>query len=332
MNKLLIFFFLIIVSGCSKKEDKVLPINVTEDPIIVLDLSSVEQISDTPYDNLKASIVYQNKLYVVDDLKKTHMFDFNTKSWTLISENSSLAIGLQVPTSIGFIRNGKWYVCYYQGIYEFDFELKEWLLVTSFDSAYNFYAIQGFNVDESIFFIDASNGKENIFKYDFSLNELTVHGTFENLGYYGEMSNSAFKIGENFYFSQLTTTGFRISKFSKDFTEIENLNNYRPNNLLTGGIAVPYRDYIIFGLGGFHAYDSNGDYSNHQYSSILHVYDTKLNEFYEMPTSFNDEFSFGGVASTNDNIYLLNGFKTEENILRYRKSIEKLNFDFVQQN
>lgn len=337
MNKLAILILIIVLSSCSKDKAEInsnTEVDVQE-PIILLDLVSVEKTSDTPNDDMGASIINNDKLFIIDN-QKTYEYDFVQATWNLISEDENLPENWIFYSSINIMRNGKWNIFCDRGLFEFDFELKDWKVVQSFPIVNGIFSTHGFYKDDVIYFVDNSSGNDNIYKYDFESKEVTIHGNYENMGNRNTLSKQVFKIGNTFYYLTQTSIGFTFYKFSTDFKNLELLfpidGSIVPEmQSLPNGVAFIEGENIIFGISGTATSDTDGNLYNSVVNKELYFYNTNTNDLGVMPSSFYDECHNGSVVSHNNEHYLLYGYRVKEKKKEYRKTMERMYFDYVEQ-
>jgi hypothetical protein len=314
-----------------------------EEPVEVLNFINSQKIADTPVDFFDSQIVYENKLFSLRD-KDTYVFDFELVTWTLLETNAENVF----PTNgfngeaINFIRNSKWNMFTERGLFEFDFELNNWAAIKVFPSLNGLFSTSGFYLEEdlAIYFIDHSNGNNTIYKFDLVTNELLNHGEYVNVGNRGITNNGSLVINNSYYYlrpvvatgaSVGRTDGILISKFNEDFTSLNTINQLKVDNFVSDGVAMSYKDDIIFGLGGDLSIDTNGLVKDVSATFKFFTYNTINDSFTEMATPFYEYCGRADIIVYNDEFYLINGITIKNNKTEFRKKIEKLEFDFITQ-
>lgn len=347
VNKSIFFIITMFLLSCSSKDDNT--DNITNDenqvdepqvdePIVeskeVLNLINWETISDTPVEIFHSHIVHENKLFSLS-YKDTYVFDFELATWNLIATGTNNVLpvnGFGIP-AINFIRNGKWNMFTERGLFEFDFELKNWSVIKGFPQVNGLFTTQGFYVEEdlAIYFVDNSNKNETIYKYDLETNELILHSEHDNEGSNGITHNGSLLINNTYYHAKPYSNGFIISKFNEDFTDLSLINSITANSSLSGSIAVPYGNYIIFGQGGAPTFGSDGMLESFNPTLKFYAYDTVNDVFTEMPSPFYESCRGAKVIVYNNEFYVINGFTIRNQKSEARNIIEKIEFDFVTQ-
>lgn len=297
----------------------------------VLDLIKVDTIATTPDLNFYSFLVHQDKLYAVKS-GETQVFDFSTSKWSLLVNDTDLPS--YYDTGISFIRNGKWNLLTSKGLFEYNFELKDWKVLSWYSGSKNIFYLQGLYIEsqDMVYFIDQANGNDDIYKYDLKKNEYIVHSEFNNIGNYGEIHNGAFTIDGIHYILKLDSYNkMGIYKFNEDFSELTLVNNYSTKKFLDSSVALKYGDNIIFGLGGIPSVDNN-DIITHDPSNLkFYSYNVKNNLFSEAPTQFYQPRRNAKLITYNNNFYLINGFTIKDKKSERMNLIEKIKFDFVKQ-
>lgn len=341
-TKVLLLTMSLFFSSCSKKssidekpseDDNV----VLEEQLEVLDFINVETISETPITKFNSHFLNNDKLYSISD-DKTYMYDFIENTWTLLSTDSNTPSGNYFELGLNFLRNGKWNRLISDGLFVFDFNSNDWNLIKAipFLPYEIFTTSEGFYIQEedAIYFVDTANSKEEIFKFDLSVNELTVHDTFLNDGGYFPLSKSSHEINDSYYVVSVINENLagpktmKISKFTDDFSNLETLNKIKTENDLESGIALRYGDNLIFGLGGIPSSDSNEIIYDPSTLKFF-LYDVSKNSFSEMPTPFYESCRNAKLVTYNNEYYLIGGFTIKNNQSVLRNSIEKIEFGFV---
>lgn len=333
--KITYLFTLILFFSCSSEDvnqPDTDPIDeTTEESKEVLDLVDIDTIATTPDSNFYSFIVHEDKLYTVK-AGETQVFDFNTSKWTLIVNDADMPS--YYDTGISFIRNGKWNLLTSKGLFEYNFELKDWKVLDRYSGSKSIFYLQGLYVEseDMVYFIDQANGNDNIYKYDLKQKEYIIHSTFENNSSNGEIQNGAFTIDGIHYILKLEDYNeIGIYKFNEDFSELKLVNNYRTEKFLDSSIALQYGNYIIFGLGGIPSADNN-DIITHDPSNLkFYAYNVKKDSFSEAPTQFYQSRRNAKLVTYNNNFYLINGFTIENKKSKKVNLIEQIEFNFVKQ-
>lgn len=297
----------------------------------VLDLVKVDTIANTPESDFYSFITYQDKLYTVKG-GETQVFDFSTSKWSLLVNDADLPS--YYDTGISFIRNGKWNLLTSKGLFEYNFELKDWKVLSRYSGSKNIFYLQGLYIEsqDMVYFIDQANGNDDIYKYDLKKNEYIVHGEFNNTGGHGEIHNGAFTIDGVHYILKLDSfSKLGIYKFSDDFSKLTLINQHSTPEILAGSVSLQHKEQIIFGLGGSVSVDSNDIITSESSNLNFYSYDIKNNTFSEAPTKFYQPRYYAKLATYNNEFYLLNGRTIKDNKTEEVNLIEKIKFDLVKQ-
>ncbi len=330
MKHFLFVFLSILFIGCSKSNsDSESPIVPEEEPTTTIDLVSTSIIGETPFDLADQYIIHNKLLYVVAN-RETYRYGFSSKEWELLTEvDEQMAYSSVFAGGISFIRNGKWHLFGFSGMWVFDFETLEWneLPVITAEQLFN---PKGFYVDDNLYFVSNANGNDKIYRYDFETNVVSTIGSFEVSGLRGEISQAVFASGPNFYTLLYTTDGLTVYRFIENFQTMEKLGSYKVFPL-ESGIAYLKDDLIIFGLGGSVTVDREGNYTQEDLQDQLYYFDLTEQAFGELATPFKEK-RHAALSFTYDNeFYLLGGRTVINETITPRNTMEKLVFDYVEE-
>lgn len=337
MNKIIKSTFLLltflIFSCSSDTEDDGLILDETKEEKEVIegiDFVGATLVDDTFGKSIGDCFVHGDKMYTtVED--ETYMFDFATNSWSLIATDDDTP-DPDYELGINFIRNDKWYRLVRKGLYTYDFEMANWDRVQVLTNTLGIFSKEGFYVEEdnAVYFVDQTNGKENIFVYDLLTNELNIHSTYSNDGGWYPISSNAFtKNNTNYIVSLSGWESMKISNFNEDFTTFETINSLETENFLDDGVACQFGDYFIFGLGGVPTVDSEGNIISDPSTLNFYYYNVLTDTFGTMDTPFYESRRSAKLVTYNNEHYLVGGFTIKNGRSEISTKVEKLEFKIV---
>lgn len=325
ISKILI---LLIIFGCSSESnDSEIIDEKNQETNSSLAIISSSKVSDTPFSNPREAIVYDDHLFVVNDTN-TYKYDFVSDNWETINTNSAgVANYPYFNYNVSFIRDNKWHIINQSALWAFDFETNNWEKVKNFSNN-SLTSVIGIYENNSLFLF--SDIFTTVYKYDFENNMLIEHSNFELRKNYGQLVRSIFKIGDTVYFTKLTDYDkITIYKWVDNFTKFEFLGNYQAEYIAQGSAFV-YNDNIIFGLGGETASDGNGNLTRVILNDKFFYYNTTKNEFGRIRKSFY-EGRFVSIPVAYDNkFYLLGGRTIIDNTDIRRKSLDQIEFGYIE--
>ena len=216
-----LFLSLLILNSCSNDNSIG---DTSKEPNAVIKrtkLISSESISETDFIKPYETIVYNDKLYVVDDLK-TYSYDFNTKEWLTVNERNTdnfetVADYPYFDYNVSFIRENKWYLLSFESLYVFDFSTNTWTKEASFYGNYSkILAPIGIYHNNRLFvFSDVWGG---VYEYDFETKDLIEYSNFGQKNNSGQLVKSVFKVNDEYYYTKITYyNSIKIYKFVDNF-------------------------------------------------------------------------------------------------------------------
>lgn len=331
------FIFTITLMACSSNEDSDIistidPDPIVEEPVATLDFVNAEFVAETPSTDLNTCFVHNDKMYATAG-DETYVFDFGQKAWSLLTIDADTP---KTTFDIGFnlIREGKWYRLIRKGLYVFDFELNDWEVIKSFPLSDSVYSILGYYVesDDAVYLVDKINRREIIYKYDLLTNEFIAHSTFENNAGWYPISENAFIINDTKYVVHLSNWNkMKVSKFNEDFTVFKSINELETENYLDESVACQFGENIIFGLGGVPTSDADGNITRDPSTLNFYFYNTITDAFGTMSTPFYESCRDAHLVTYNNEYYLVGGRTITNNKSEPRITIEKLQFEVVEQ-
>lgn len=332
---ILLFLTFITLSCSSEVDNDSMPIidntPIEKEVIEGLDFVGATLVEDTLDKSFSACFVHEDKMYATAE-DETYMFEFATNTWSL------LATDVDTPDSdfelgINFIRNNKWHRLIRKGLFVYDFETANWERVKLLTNTLGIFSNEGFYVeeDDAVYFVDQTNGKENIFIYDLLSNELSIHSTYVNDGGWYPISTNAFTKNDTNYIVSLSGwKSMKISKFNDDFTTFETINNFGTENHLDDSVACQYGDYFIFGLGGVPTGDGEGNIISDPSTLNFFYYNILNNTFGTMSTPFYESRRSAQLVTYNNEFYLVGGYTIKNGKSEITTKVEKLEFKIVE--
>jgi len=328
--KILLAFVMLSVFSCSTDS---IDNNLTNDTAVVtnatpeLTLVNASSVSITPFFEPRASIVYKNMLYTVDDAS-TYVFDFSTQKWDK-TVNQNVLDGPNVASlpseksNVSFLRKNMWHILSSKALYAYNFDTRKWTIEKEFTNNEIIENPIGMFSNGNLYAF--SKMDSTIYMYDFEANTFVEHSVLDLSSNEAQLVNSIYEVNGEFYYTNLSDyRTISVYKFNADFTEVELINEQVDKNLDKGSGFV-YQDKIIFGLGG------NIEDTNLQLNDTFNYFDTATNEFKTVENRMYESRFISLPVEYNDAHYLLGGTFVESGVKTPRKSLDKLEFDFVVQ-
>ncbi|WP_396634509.1 hypothetical protein [Maribacter sp. R86514] len=331
--KSILLFFAFLTFSCSSdvEEDTIIIDNIVEEKEVIegVDFVSATLVEDTLGKSFSVCFVHEDKIYATAE-NETYMFDFATSSWSLLATDDDTP---DFERGINFIRNDKWYRLVRKGLYTYDFEMANWERIKLLTNTFGIFSNEGFYVedDDAVYFVDQTNGKENIFIYDLLTNELGIHGTYTNDGGWYPISSNAFIYNNTNYLVSLNNwNSMKVSTFNDNFTTFETVNSLSVENQLDGSVACQFGDYFIFGLGGVPTVDGEGNITHDPSNINFYYYNVLTDAFGTMSTPFYEKRRGSHLVTYNNEYYLVGGYTIKNERSEITSKVEKLEFKIVE--
>jgi hypothetical protein len=290
-----------------------------------LSLKKTEKISETPFINPTACIVYEDILYVMTGVG-VYTYDFSVNDWSIITSNGS---SQYVLTS--FIKDKTWWMISYGGstwnVVGFNIDTKTYTN-RKYLNEYNFaFQIGALFENDNLYiydFSDYSNARQKLFKYDVDSEILTKISDVNGISHYNytyvkntiTLNNKSYFLagGRQFDLYSFDKTN---EVFEKDLV-ISRRSSYHSD------ICVSYGDYIITGLGGSSSVGSDFvTYTDKWYDGTLTYYNTVTNQSGEIKNKFYEGRKSTLGFSYNNEIYLLGGIAIHDSMTRIDEVINR---------
>lgn len=316
--------FLILLFSCRKDDVVVTPTPEPDPgpsgprPALV----NSKKISSTPFEDPRAAIVYQDKIYVVTP-DETYSYDFMTNTWQLLIAYpfGSLANFY----GISFIHNNNWYLKFGMNMWSFDFSTNTWTFEDNFSNV-TVGLVKGIYYDDTLRFF--AEYDTVIYNYAVDDKVLSVAGYTNPKG--NSLNERAFyKVGNEFYYFNGTSTSSYISKWTNNFKNFDYLGNYRSNNI-SDCVGFVYQDFIIYGLGGEVYSNGSGSVKQHFMHDKFYYFNTSTKTFGKVDSSFYDTCVYGFGLEHDGKYYVLGGKKVVNDKFVARKSLDIVEFEIVE--